>query len=279
MYIGRRLLISVLEGWGTAQQEAEEWWWQKCSSCCEKCAIVGLRITGRWVARICNDLSEGPKSFGTNSTSTIHKSRTASSKQPRKHRVHRWIKYKSKFLISAVPAPWNMRTDLRKRPDDKSDAPAEMRGNMPRISLSSMSRKKPDILFVFRWVGFAGRINSKAGGEREFVVDSGASMQMVSRKDLNSAELETVRISKSPTTVVTANGEVPTKEEATLYVRRIGFIRDSSASRRYTGSSFTRENSANLVAWSARMAAGVQARSSRWKYSRKPRAASKSGIG
>ena len=30
--------------------------------------------------------------------------------------------------------------------------------------------------------------------EREFVVDSGASMQIVSRKDLNSAELETVRI-------------------------------------------------------------------------------------
>ena len=32
--------------------------------------------------------------------------------------------------------------------------------------------------------------------EREFVVDSGASMHMMSRKDLNSAELETVRISK-----------------------------------------------------------------------------------
>ena len=35
---------------------------------------------------------------------------------------------------------------------------------------------------------------------------------MVSRKDLNSAEVETVRTSKSPTTVVTANGEMPTKE-------------------------------------------------------------------
>ena len=35
--------------------------------------------------------------------------------------------------------------------------------------------------------------------ERAFVVDSGASMHMVSRKDLNSAELEIVRISKSPT--------------------------------------------------------------------------------
>ena len=42
---------------------------------------------------------------------------------------------------------------------------------------------------------------------------------MLSRKDLNSAELETVRVSKSPTTVVTANGEVQTKEEATVNVR------------------------------------------------------------
>ena len=57
--------------------------------------------------------------------------------------------------------------------------------------------------------------------EREFVVDSGASMHMVSRKDLNSAELETVKVSKNPTTVVTANGEVLTKEEATVCVREL----------------------------------------------------------
>ena len=55
--------------------------------------------------------------------------------------------------------------------------------------------------------------------EREFVVDSGASMHMVSEKDIDKAELETVRISKNPTTVVTANGEVLAKEEATEYVR------------------------------------------------------------
>ena len=56
-------------------------------------------------------------------------------------------------------------------------------------------------------------------GAREFVEDSGASMQMVSRKDFNSAELESVRVSRSPTTVITTNGEVLTKEEATVYVR------------------------------------------------------------
>ena len=51
--------------------------------------------------------------------------------------------------------------------------------------------------------------------EREFVVDSGASMHMVSKRDLNSAELETMRISRSPTT------EVQTREEVTVYVKEL----------------------------------------------------------
>ena len=56
---------------------------------------------------------------------------------------------------------------------------------------------------------------------REFVVDSGASMHMISKKDLNSAELETVTTSRSPTTVITANGEVQTNEEAIVYVKEL----------------------------------------------------------
>ena len=46
-------------------------------------------------------------------------------------------------------------------------------------------------------------------------------MHMLSRKDLNSAKLETVRVSKSPTTVVAADGEVLTEEEATVYVKEL----------------------------------------------------------
>ena len=46
-------------------------------------------------------------------------------------------------------------------------------------------------------------------------------MHMVSRKDLNEADLETVRISRNPTTVVTANCEVLTKEEPTENVREL----------------------------------------------------------
>ena len=55
---------------------------------------------------------------------------------------------------------------------------------------------------------------SKNTEERMFVVDSGASMHMLSKKDLSSDELDTSRRSRNPTTVVTATGEVQTNEEA-----------------------------------------------------------------
>ena len=55
--------------------------------------------------------------------------------------------------------------------------------------------------------------------EREFVVDSGASMHMISKKDLSNAEMDTLTKSCSPTIVITANGEVQTHEEATVYVK------------------------------------------------------------
>ena len=63
--------------------------------------------------------------------------------------------------------------------------------------------------------------STKEPEEREFAVDLGASMHMVSKKDLNSAELETMRTSRSPTTVMTANGEVQTREEATVSVKQL----------------------------------------------------------
>ena len=57
--------------------------------------------------------------------------------------------------------------------------------------------------------------------EREVVVDSGASVQMISKKDLSDAEMDTLTKSCSPTIVITANGEVQTHEEATVYVKEL----------------------------------------------------------
>ena len=57
--------------------------------------------------------------------------------------------------------------------------------------------------------------------EREFVVDSGASMHMISKKDLSDAEMDTLTKSCSPTIVISANGEVQTHEEAIVYVKEL----------------------------------------------------------
>ena len=55
----------------------------------------------------------------------------------------------------------------------------------------------------------------------EFVVDSGASMHMISKKDLSNAEMDTVTKSCSPTIAITSIGEVQTHEEATVYVKEL----------------------------------------------------------
>ena len=47
---------------------------------------------------------------------------------------------------------------------------------------------------------------------------------MVSKKDLNTAELEIIRASRSLTMVMTANDEVQTREEATVYVKQLGLF-------------------------------------------------------
>ena len=57
--------------------------------------------------------------------------------------------------------------------------------------------------------------------EREFVVDFGASMLMISKKYVNDAEMDTLTKSCSPAIVITANGEVQTHQEATVYVKEL----------------------------------------------------------
>ena len=46
-------------------------------------------------------------------------------------------------------------------------------------------------------------------------------MHMISKKDLSDAEMDTLTNSCSPTIVITANGEVQTHEEATVYVKEL----------------------------------------------------------
>ena len=75
-----------------------------------------------------------------------------------------------------------------------------------------------------------------------FVVYSGASMQMISKKDLNDAEMDTLTKSCSPMILITANGEVQTHEEATVYVKELEYILDYDSPQKYASI---------IVAWKA----------------------------
>ena len=46
-------------------------------------------------------------------------------------------------------------------------------------------------------------------------------MHMISKKDVSDAEMDTLTTSRSPTTVIKANGEVQTHEEATVFLKEL----------------------------------------------------------
>ena len=76
---------------------------------------------------------------------------------------------------------------------------------------------KEELLYSEIWGRIWGRTSTKSW-DRQFVVDSRASLHKLSRKDLKSAELDTLRVSRTLAMVITANGEVQTNEKATVYV-------------------------------------------------------------
>ena len=100
---------------------------------------------------------------------------------------------------------------------DNSDPPEARHGTLPKTYTSSKRKTRLHSTFPRR-NGYS-RLRQQKSWRKESAVDSGASMRMVSKKDLNAAELETMRTSRSPTTLMKANGEVLAKEEATVYVR------------------------------------------------------------
>ena len=64
---------------------------------------------------------------------------------------------------------------------------------------------------------------------------------MISKKDSSEAEMDTVTKSCSPTIVLTANGEVQTQEEATVYVKELDILDHDSP----------RKHASSIVAWKA----------------------------
>ena len=122
-------------------------------------------------------------------------------------------------LISVAPMLQNLRLGLKKRRSGKSKVPVKQRGSWPQVFKKWKEKNKAAFFSPSEnWCLPASNLIPQ---EREFVVDSGASMHMISKNDLNSAEMDTLTKSCSLTRVITANGEVQTHEETTVYVKEL----------------------------------------------------------
>ena len=140
-----------------------------------------------------------------------------------KERVHRKELCKNANLKIAIRLRQQSRTGHFRKLCHKNDAPAEKHGTWRTMSLSSKHKDEaPFDSPSEAWVMKAP--SSKKPQTREFVIDSGASMHTLSNKDSSSGELETLRRSRNPTTVVIASGEVQTNEEAQVYVHDLGLF-------------------------------------------------------
>ena len=116
----------------------------------------------------------------------------------------------------------SLRKEHLRRPYDKKIAPAEQRG----IWQEKIYKLIPDDKATcYSSVDIAAPVLvSKSTEDRMFVVGSGASMHMLSKRDLSSDELDTLTRSRNPNTVMTANGEVQTNEEAQVYVQDLDLV-------------------------------------------------------
>ena len=98
-----------------------------------------------------------------------------------------------------------------RRPCTKKDAPAEQHGIWRKMSFTSRMREK--VRFILPLKPGQCQHPLRKDERSENSVDSGASMHMLSKKN-SSDELDTLRKSRNPTVVLTANAEVPINEEA-----------------------------------------------------------------
>ena len=116
-----------------------------------------------------------------------------------------------------VLARRNSRTDHMRKPCTKKDAHAkqwDLAKNIDKL----MNSDKATLYIPGEAKVMSTFVDLKRPEEREFVVGSGASMHVMSKKELSSEEMGTVKRSRTPTVVLTANGEVHTHEEAQVFV-------------------------------------------------------------
>ena len=95
---------------------------------------------------------------------------------------HRLEWFEQVILISATPTPQNLRIGLKKRRNGKNDVSVKQVGGWPKISSNSIKENHKTTFFSLEENCCLPAPSTLKPKEREFVVDSRASMHVISKK-------------------------------------------------------------------------------------------------
>ena len=217
MQIWGKVLSHASPGWRTAQQEVSKEWWQKCSGCAEE------YTTFRCVFQ---DMEPPKFSSILRKSSDIRKPSRCVQFTKAVLR-HANIRDQNPSLGMICPGVPHQRNPNAPKFEDRFEEETERQERCAREAAWKLAKSVLKLKEKNKAAFFSPSENRCLPAstlkleERKFVVDSGASMHMISKKDLSDAEMETLTTSISPTIVMTANGEVQTHEEATVYVKEL----------------------------------------------------------
>ena len=107
-----------------------------------------------------------------------------------------------------------------RKPCTKKDAPARQHGICRKSFYNPKNSDKTTFYTPIEERVMPAPITSKRPEKRKFVVDSGASMHMMSKKELSSEEMGTEKRFRNPAVVLTADEEVHTHEETPAVLSR-----------------------------------------------------------
>ena len=163
-------------------------WRQKCGSSVERDKEFGLCSSGRGAAKIVIDFTEELNHDETHPMWSIHQSRIARCQTSRS----KSIAHKNLLWYS------HQRSLNAPKFEDRSQVETEWQEHWAREAAWKLAKKILMLKEKHKTTFFSPKEKWCLPSpfkikleEREFVVDSGASMHMISRKDLNFAELET----------------------------------------------------------------------------------------
>ena len=216
---GNKCYFRHVWGWGRAQPKVKEGWCERIS-----CDIEGVHTTGLCISRL---LSE--KVFFYVNQEIWDQSTPSNSPRHLAPNQHSGKKGSIARKYPKVCASWalSLRAKIRGKITWGDLAPRKMRPQSSEGLGENSCKLETSDRTTFHAPHEAKVMpapTSTRPEEREFAVDSGASMHMMCKKELNSGEMDTVKRFRTPKVVLTANGEVQTHEEAQVFVHDLNLF-------------------------------------------------------